>query len=70
MLGLHIHRPNTHIPPPTPPCLNHPAGAASDLVFLSLHSWLGPACFLVFALLALAAAAYVARVGGSAGPLE
>ena len=42
-----------------------PAGAASDLVFLSLHSWLGPFCFLVFALLALAAGIYVARVGGA-----
>ncbi|GAB4820262.1 hypothetical protein N2152v2_007308 [Parachlorella kessleri] len=37
-------------------------GAVSDLLFLSLHSWLGPFCFAVFSAVALAAGIYVARM--------
>lgn len=38
------------------------AGAATDFTFLSLHSWLGPAAFLVFASVAAAGGVYVYRV--------
>lgn len=37
-------------------------GAVTDTLFLSLHSWIGPWVFLVFALLAAAAGLYVAAV--------
>lgn len=38
------------------------AGAVADTLFLSLHRWLGPFAFLLFACLAAAAGLYVAAV--------
>lgn len=45
--------------PPVPPPF---AGAVADTVFLTLHDWLGPAVFLMYAALAAAAGLYVAAV--------
>ena len=37
-------------------------GAVTDFTFLSLHGWLGPSAFLVFASVAAAGGVYVYRV--------
>jgi hypothetical protein len=40
--------------------LRLPAGAISDLLFLSIHSWLGPVAFLGYAAIAAGSGFYVA----------
>lgn len=40
----------------------HPAGAIADTLFLSLHAWLGPFAFLLFAALAATAGLWVYAV--------
>jgi hypothetical protein len=45
-----------------PACLPACAGAVADTLFLTLHGWLGPLVFLLFALVAAAAGLYVAAV--------
>lgn len=59
---LHTSTPSRLPTPPLPPFRPAPAGAVADTLFLSLHRWLGPFAFLLFAGLAAVAGLYVAAV--------